>query len=153
MACPLTVVLCRVFTSGSITATRMPSWHDPARVPLMRTPGKMTSLTQVRDREWEELQFGATVMSGLLCPQVSTHPSWCPWCCEQLRAGSIFSSSRCSDSHWAVVLSGTWLFQLLEASHTPWLLILLLPDGLAQFAQVLAHYPCDSVPICPGWFL
>lgn len=60
---PLTVVLCRVFTSGSTTAMRMPSRHEPARVPLMRTPRKMTSLTQVRDRE-----FGATVMAGLLCP-------------------------------------------------------------------------------------
>lgn len=65
---PLTVVLCRVFTSGSTTAMRMPSRLEPARVPLMRTPRKVTSLTRVRDREWEELQFGATMMAGLLCP-------------------------------------------------------------------------------------
>lgn len=45
----------RVFTSGSTTAMRMPSRHEPARVPLTRTSGKMSSLTQVRDREWEEL--------------------------------------------------------------------------------------------------
>lgn len=110
LARPLTVVLRRVFTSGSTTATRMPSWHEPARVPLMRTPRKMTSLTQVRDGEWEELQFGVTGMSGLLCPQVSIHPSWPPWCCEQLRAGPIFSGSHCSESPWAVVLSGTLSF-------------------------------------------
>lgn len=61
---PLIVALCRVCTSGSTIAMRMLSRHGPVRG--MKTPRKRTSLTQVRDWEWEELQSGVPGPSHLV---------------------------------------------------------------------------------------